>query len=187
MTLRFVIGAVAALVPAVLLGAGSNHAAETTISLADGKLQLTAPDGWVKKQPKFTDIVQYEFSTPAAEGDKTDGRVTIGPLRGGVEANQQRWLAQFEQPDHSRTADRAKQQTKQIAGHTVQLLDVSGTYLAPRFAPGGGGHLADYRMLVAVIDAGQLGTYYVRFSGPEKTVARHAADFDKMIQSLTAK
>ncbi|MCE9544392.1 MAG: hypothetical protein K8T25_02560 [Planctomycetia bacterium] len=168
-------------------GAPAALADDTAVSLADGKLSLTAPAGWTKKEPKFAGIVMFEFAAPAAEGDQTDGRVTVGPAGGGIEANQQRWLGQFVQPDGSKTEDHAVRQEKKVAGCTVHLLDISGTYMAPRFAPGGGGKLPDQRLRVAVIDAGERGIYYIRLSGPQKTVAKHAADFDKMIDGLTAK
>ena len=65
---------------------GLARAAEK-ISLADGKIQLEAPDGWVSKEPQFKGIVNYEFAVKAAGEDRQDGRVTIGGAGGGVSAN----------------------------------------------------------------------------------------------------
>jgi hypothetical protein len=179
--------------PAVLLTlAFSTHdlhaadaAAAETISLAEGKLTLTAPAGWTRKEPKFRNIVLYEFAAPKAEGDNEDGRATVGPAGGELEANQNRWLAQFKQPDGSKTADRAKRREKDVAGSKVHILDISGTYAPPPFA--GGGTFPDYRMLAAVIVTPQNGSWYVRLYGPEKTIASQADAFDKMIDSLQVK
>ena len=154
------------------------------VRLADGALQLTPPAAWTAKKPKFAGIIDYEFSVPAAEGDTTGARVVIGGAGGGIEANQQRWLRQFTQPDGARTADRAERSEQTIAGTAVTTLDVSGTYNAPPFDPGGGGARPNYRLRVAVINAGPRGAYYVKLYGPRKTVAAAEDAFDGMIDSL---
>jgi gluconolactonase len=181
---------IAALLPVALMvidsmAADPAPAAAETLSLADGKLALTAPSAWVKKEPKHRGIVLFEFAMPKAEGDPEDGRVTIGPAGGGLEANQSRWLAQFSQPDGSSSKDRAKKKEKEVAGTKVHILDLSGTYNAPPFA--GGGQFPDYRLLAAIIVTPQDGSWYVKLSGPEKTIAAQAGAFEKMIDSLQAK
>ena len=160
----------------------ADPAAAESLSLSDGKVTLTAPTGWVKKEPKFRGIALYEFAVPKAEGDAADGRVTVGQAGGDIEANQQRWLGQFAQPDGSKTADRAKHRVKDVAGAKVHLLDVSGTYVAPPFS--GGGKFPDYRMLAAIVVTPKHGSWYVRLYGPEKTIAQQVADFDKMMDGL---
>lgn len=156
-----------------------------TLSLAEGKVTLTAPSSWVKKEPKFRGIALYEFAVPKAEGDAVEGRVTVGQAGGDIDANQQRWLGQFVQADGSKTADRAKRREKEVAGAKVHLLDVSGTYVAPPFS--GGGKFPDYRMLAAIVVTPKHGSWYVRLYGPEKTIAQQAVDFDKMIDGLQIK
>lgn len=153
-----------------------------TLSLADGKVTLTAPAGWIKKEPKFRGIALYEFAVPKAEGDAAEGRVTVGQAGGDMEANQQRWLGQFAQPDGSKTANRAKHREKDVAGAKVHMLDVSGTYVAPPFS--GGGKFPDYRMLAAIVVTPKHGSWYVRLYGPEKTVAQQVENIDKMIDGL---
>jgi len=160
----------------------ADEASGNTLSLADGKLTLTAPAGWIKKEPKFRGIALYEFAVPKAEGDAEDGRVTLGAAGGDLAANQQRWLGQFVQPDGSATADRAQRQVQDVGGAKVHLLDVSGTYVAPPFS--GGGKFPNYRMLAAVIVTPKQGSWYVRFYGPEKSVAAQKAEFDKLIAGL---
>ncbi|MDH3717726.1 MAG: hypothetical protein OES79_06340 [Planctomycetota bacterium] len=157
------------------------------VRLSNGRLQLTPPADWTPKKPKFAGIVDFEFAVAAADGDSAPGRVIVGGAGGGIEANKLRWLAQYRQPDGSRSEDRAEVQKKTIADCTVHLLDVSGTYQAPPFDPGGGGPRENYRLLAAVIEAGKLGSYYVKFYGPAPTVARHEAAFHAMIKSLQQK
>ncbi|NIL97391.1 MAG: hypothetical protein GTO53_07230 [Planctomycetales bacterium] len=157
------------------------------VRLSDGRLQLTPPADWTPKKPKFAGIVDYEFSVAAVEGEPGPARVIIGGAGGGLEANQRRWLAQYRQPDGARSEDRAKIQKKTLADCTVHLLDVAGTYQAPPFDPGGGGPRENYRLLAAVIDAGKLGSYYVKFYGPAPTIARQEGAFHAMIKSLHKK
>ncbi|NIP86002.1 MAG: hypothetical protein GTO03_10740 [Planctomycetales bacterium] len=157
------------------------------VRLSEGRLQLMPPAAWTPRKPKFAGIVDYEFAVAAEEGDPGPGRVIVGGAGGGVEANLRRWLAQYRQPDGSPTEDRAKTSKKKVADCTVHVLDVSGTYQAPPFDPGGGGPRPNYRLLGAVIDAGQLGSYYVKFYGPAPTVARHEEAFAAMIDSLQKK
>lgn len=163
----------------------ADPAAAESLSLADGKVTLTAPTGWVKKEPKFRGIALYEFAVPKAEGDTVEGRVTVGQAGGDIDANQQRWLGQFVQTDGSKTGDRAKRRMKDVAGSKVHMLDVSGTYVAPPFS--GGGKFPDYRMLAAIVVTPKHGSWYVRLYGPEKTVARQAANIEKMIDGLQIK
>jgi len=166
----------------VLTSWADDPATATPMALADGKVRLAAPAGWVKKEPKFRGIALYEFALPKVEGEAADGRVTVGQAGGDLDANQQRWLAQFVQNDGSKTADRAKHRQKEVAGAKVHLLDVAGTYVAPPFS--GGGKFPDYRMLAAIIVTPKHGSWYVRLYGPEKTVSQQTADFDKMIDGL---
>lgn len=154
------------------------------ILLAGDKLSLTPPAGWTYKEPRFRGIVDYEYSIAPVKGDSFSGRVTVGGAGGGIEANKQRWIGQYRQPDGKKTADRARLKEKKIAKCTVHLLDITGTYNAPPFEPGGGGAREGYRMLAAIIDAGKMGAYYVKCYGPARTIAEEEAGFNKMIDGL---
>jgi hypothetical protein len=168
----------------VVVHAAADETEGHTVSLARNKLEMTAPAEWTPKRPKFAGIVDYEFAVAAAGDDAQPARVTVGGAGGGIDANKRRWLAQFRQPDGARTEDRARVKQKTIADCTVHTLDVTGTYQAPPFDPGGGGPRKNYRLLAAVIDAGKLGSYYVKLYGPAPTIAANEAAFAGMIDSL---
>ena len=51
-------------------------AGSAEIGLAEGKLQLTAPKTWVRKQPK-TRIVEHEFAVPVAEGARAKSSLLL--------------------------------------------------------------------------------------------------------------
>ncbi len=157
-----------------------------TIVLGGGKLRLKAPAKWVRKQPQ-TQIVEHEFAIPAAEGDKTDGRLTIMGAGGGIEANIDRWYGQFTQPDGANTRDRAKVKKIKVAGQEVHLVDISGTFKDQRGPVAPAVERPKYRMLAAIIVTQGQGSYFVKFYGPERTVTENEKAFVTMIDGLEYK
>lgn len=159
---------------------------EPSISLADGKVTLKAPKSWDKKQPR-TRIVDFEFEAPAAEGDETPARVTVMGAGGSVDANIERWISQFSQPDGKSTKDRAKNEKREIAGQTVHIVDIAGTFKdqAGPFAPAV--VREDYRMIGAIIVTDKLGQYFIKMYGPSSTVAKNEKPFHEMLDSLKVK
>lgn len=158
--------------------------ASLEIALADGKLALTAPEGWVRQQPRSR-IVEHEFSVPAAEGDEQDGRVTVMGAGGSIEDNIARWCDQFLQPDGADSREKALVEELNVAGQSVVLVDISGTYLdkpfpmAREFVEREG-----YRMLGAIIRTEKLGNYFVKFYGPAHTVTNYEDAFQQMVEQL---
>ena len=165
--------------------AEKNEGHDQSIVIADGKLQLTAPKSWTRKEPQ-TSIVEYEFAIPAVEGDAQGGRMTVMGALGSIDANIDRWKGQFSQPD-GENKDKARIKKKQIAGLDVHLVDISGTFKDQRgpFAPAT--ERPNYRMLAAIIETKNTGNYFVKFYGPEKTVAKNEKAFNEMIESLEKK
>ena len=100
--------------------------------IAGDTLLLEAPTGWKRVQPK-SGIVETEFAIPSA-GDMAPGRMTVMGAGGSVQANVDRWYGQFAQPDGSATKDKATTKTIKLAGCTVTMVDVAGTY---KDMPGG--------------------------------------------------
>jgi hypothetical protein len=158
----------------------------TAMALAGGKLQLKAPASWTRKKPQ-TMIVEHEFAIPAAAGDKTDGRLTVMAAGGGVEANIDRWYGQFTQPDGGNTRERAKVKNIKVAGQEVHLVDISGTFRDQRGPAAPAVEQPKYRMLAAIIATNGMGNYFIKFYGPERTVADNEKAFLTMIEGLERK
>lgn len=129
------------------------------------------------------------YAVPAAPGDKEDGECGVfyfGPGQGGsVEANLDRWINQFEQPDGKPSKQAAQVRKRTIHGIAVTTADVSGAY------SGMGGPMATsksvkpgYRLLGAIAEAPQ-GAVFFKFAGPAKTVAANQARFEALLNSLT--
>lgn len=175
----------------LLLGISKpSRAADEMIAVADGKLRLKAPAGWVRKQPS-SGIVEHEFSIPKAEGDSADGRMTVMGAGGSIDANIDRWLGQFIGADGEKlTREKARIEKKKVAEEDVVIVDISGTYLdkpGGPFAPGAAVERKNYRMLAGVITTKNLGNYFFKFYGPEKTIEAHEDAFVKMLDSLEKK
>jgi len=156
-------------------------------TIADGAFSLEAPSGWKRVAPK-SGIVETEFAIPS-EGDLAAGRMTVMGAGGTVQANVDRWYGQFSQPDGSATKDKATSKTLKLAGCTVTLVDVAGTYKDMPGGPFAGGQAVDrpdYRMLAAIVETPGRGSYFLKFYGPGATVAKHADGFRKMVEGLVA-
>jgi len=153
------------------------------VKLARGAFTLKAPGEWKKVKPRVR-IIEHEFSIPAAEGDERAGRMTIMGAGGSIEANIKRWFGQFSQPDGGSTEERADVEEKTIAGQKVHIVDVAGTYNDKRgpFAPGV--KRPKYRMLAAIVETKGKGNYFLKFYGPQKTVAANEKAFEAMVNSL---
>jgi len=161
------------------------------IDVADGKIVFTAPASWDRKTPRVK-FIEHEFAVPAAKGDSEDGRVTVMGAGGSVEANVDRWIGQFKQPDGSETKNVVPEadRKQRIAGLEVQMIDLAGTYHdnPTPFAPNSKAvDRDDYRMLAAIVVAPKLGNYFIKFYGPKQTVGDHAEEFKKMIAGLELK
>lgn len=166
-------------------------AAEKKIALADGKLVLKAPDQWKAVPPKSR-IVQYEFAAPADETKpENQARITIMGAGGSIADNIARWYDQFQQPDGSATKDKSKQEKIEVAGQTIHLVDIPGT-----FKDSGGGPFFQqrppvmrdkYRMLGAIIETKDMGQHFLKITGPAETVEKLKDGFRKMLEGLEVK
>jgi hypothetical protein len=157
-----------------------------TITLAEGKISLAVSGAWTKKEPSVR-IIEAEFAVPAAEGDAADGRLTIMAAGGSIEQNIERWIGQFTQPGGKNTKDAVKQEQTKVDGQAVHLVDISGTFKDQRgpFAPAS--VYEDHRMLAAIVSTENSGRYFIKLTGPQKTIAANEEAFRKMIESLDVK
>jgi hypothetical protein len=145
-----------------------------------GGLSWTTPSTWKRAGPKPMRVATY--TVPPTAGDKEGGECAVNYFGqgqgGGIQANVDRWIGQFQQP----TAKHSGKKT--IHGLNVTTVDVIGTYM------GMGGPMAathtpknGYRLLGAIVE-GPEGTVFFKFTGPLKTVVANQATFDKMLDTL---
>ncbi len=145
-----------------------------------GDLTLTVPADW-KEQPPANRLRLAQFSIPAITGDKDPGELVISFFQGdggGVDPNLKRWNDQF-------TGDNKKIKLAQgeCAQGTYHFSDVSGTYLKPIGPPIAGKKepTPDYRSLGIILQVKDKGNYFLRLTGPDRTIAAAAEKLRQMI------
>ena len=153
-------------------------------------LTFAAPPAW-KARPAVSSMRVAEFVVPKAAGDGEDAELIVyffgslfGRLAGGVDANVDRWISQMQQPDGSASKDRARREAQTINGLKVTTVDLSGTYIA-EVRPGASEryHKPNFRLRAAVVET-KSGPYYLKMTGPAKTMAAADADFKKFLASV---
>jgi len=155
----------------------SSH--DTTSAVAG--VHWVVPKTWGTMPPRQMRVATY--SIPAAGGDAEGGECAVfffGSGQGGdVDANIERWAAQF------KSTGQPARSAREVNGMKTTLVQIAGTYLAP-----GGpmmqsqGEKPNYRLLGAIVAAPE-GSVFFKLTGPAKTVAAAEADFNKMIGGLS--
>ena len=156
--------------------------ASALVAESAASLKWAAPAGWVSQGSAPFRVVTY--AVPAAAGsDKAECIVYFfGAGQGGsVEANLERWKGQFSQSGKPAEAKVAK---RMVRGVSMTTIDLTGAYVATGGqVKEGQGPQAGYRMLAAVAE-GAGGNIFIRFIGPEKTVAAGMAKYEQLLTSL---
>ena len=172
---------------APVAAAPSNAPAASDLPMpAQSAAKWDAPKTW-KVGPE-RQMRSATYFTPAAAGDPEGGECAVfANIGGGVQANVDRWIGQFKQPDGSASQAKAKTEKKTINGMPATLIELTGTF------NGGGAMMnpgapapaekAGYRLLGAIVEA-PSGPLYFKLTGPAKTVAAAQADFMTMLNSL---
>lgn len=152
--------------------------AEETKSIKLEGITLKAPESW-KQQPPANRLRLAQFAIPAAEGDKEPAELVISFFRGdggGVDPNLKRWNDQFTAEGRKITITKGASPQGGYFFH-----DVTGTYLKSEgggpFAPGKQTPTPGYRSLSVILQVPDEGNYFLRLTGPAKTVSAVADAF----------
>src|SRR5262245_34176139 len=152
-------------------------------------LRFAVPRTW-DRVPAASDFRAAQWKAPHAAGDAEDAEVVLfffGKGKGGgVDENLDRWYGQFSMPDGRTARDAAVVTIRTVNGLRVTAVDLAGTY-KPGQMPSGPlpPPKRDFRMLAAVVE-GDDGPWFLKMTGPQRTIAAAKPDFDAVIASLTA-
>ena len=157
----------------------------TTLGAQSGALTFTAPAAWTPR-PAASSMRVAEFVVARAPGDPEDAEVIVyffGGSGGSVDANIERWVGQFKSDTGAALAPPARASSS-VGTLTVTQIDVSGTYVA-EVKPGSAErhNKPHFRMRAAVVETPK-GPYFIKFTGPAKTVAQASSTFDALVKSL---
>ena len=149
-------------------------------------LVFSKPDVW-KTTPTTSSMRVAQFAIPHAEGDAADAEVVVyyfGGSGGSVDANIERWVAQIQQPNGRSSSAVAQRSTRKVNGLEVALVDVSGTYVA-EVTPGSADrhNSPNFRLRAAVVSTPK-GPYFIKLTGPAKTVAAAESAFERFLSSI---
>lgn len=149
-------------------------------------LKYDVPAGWVAASPSSPMRVA-EFTLPRKAPDDEDASLVIyyfGGSGGSVQANLDRWIGQMKQPDGRPSSSVATTTKFESHGLAITLLDVTGTYVAA-VSPGATEHYdrPGSRLRAAVVETPH-GPYFIKLTGPERTVARWDDAFAHFLESL---
>ncbi|MFT5121670.1 MAG: hypothetical protein ACI9TH_003443 [Kiritimatiellia bacterium] len=146
-----------------------------TKAVKAGDLSLNIPSTWTQEETT-SNMRLAQFVVPgAAEGEQADLVIYYfgAASGGGVKANIDRWVGQFAE------AGRASKETKGTSANgPFDLVSVTGTYNKPvgppimrKTAPTPG-----QQMLAAIVQTDN-GNYFLKFTGPEKTLKIREKEF----------
>jgi hypothetical protein len=161
---------------------------------ATGELRYDVPEGWQAEKPNSNmRVAQYRL--PRADGDSADAELVLyyfGQGQGGTaQANIDRWLNQMQQPDGSPSKEKATIENLTVNGMLVTTVDVVGKYNGGMASPGATpsatpADMSNYRMRAAIIETPK-GSYFVKLTGPQKTVSRWEQAYIDYIKSFKFK
>ncbi len=148
-------------------------------------LEFEAPSTWISETPSSSmRLAQYRL--PHIEGDPEDAELAVfyfGGQGGSVQANVDRWIGQFSNPDGSPVTDPRVSQ-RDTNGIPLTLVDVGGTYhqaQGPMMAATTAKE--NYRMLAAVAE-GPGGPAFFKLTGPQPTVDHFEESFNSFLDAL---
>ncbi len=154
-----------------------------TIAMAGGKAIAAKPADWKTVKPKMQ-MIEHEFNAPEVGEDSA--RITIMQATGSIDANIDRWVAQFE----GAKREDAKVEDKEVSGVKVHVVDITGTFVQKMggpFAPGPTEKLENHRMLAAIIETKEEGKIFIKMTGPAATVEKLADGMKKMVYEIEVK
>ena len=165
---------------------GTAAIALAVLQAAPAGLKFTAPAAW-QSRPAASTMRVAEFAVPRAAGDPEDAELVVyffGISVGSVNSNVDRWISQMQQPDGSASKDKARREAQTINALKVTTVDLPGTYVA-EVRPGATERYnkPNFRLRAAVIETPR-GAYYIKMTGPAKTMAAADADFRKFLATL---
>jgi hypothetical protein len=153
-------------------------------------LKSSVPASWKAEDVGGNKMRAYQFKLPRAKDDSADAELVVfyfGPGGGGsAEDNVKRWKGMVEAPEGKKPVEAAKVEKFKVGDVPVTYLDAQGTYLfkaRPFDANAKAERKPDYRLLGVVFESPK-GPYFIRVTGPAKTVEEHKKEFDAWLKGM---
>jgi gluconolactonase len=179
MSIRSRVTCAAALFFAALALACGSHAnaadAPATKTIKAGELSLTVPEAW-EKQPVRSQFRKAQMKVPDVAGDKDETDFVVYYFDGGgggIDPNVQRWVGSF-----LPTGRKLKVTSGKSSQGDYVFVDLQGTWKKPigPMVQQKTEEMPNSRALSVILTTKE-GNYYLRLTGPEKTVSANADAF----------
>ena len=166
----------------LVLSLPTAFAADAPKSFPVGGLTFQRPEAWGWTETR-SPMRKAQLSVPGSDA-KSGGEVVFfhfGPGNGGgVQANVDRWLGQFEEKGAALVS---KVETVKVRNQDLTFVRAQGTYLSGM--PGGPKTPQPDTLLLGAIVPGPEGAVFVRFTGPSVTGKSAEPAFRKMAEGAT--
>jgi hypothetical protein len=139
-------------------------------------LEWKAPARW-QLVPNSNSMRLATYRIPHAPGDATDAELSITRAGGSPDANAQRWIGQFAD-DGTRTSKRS---TRKVGLLEVSIVEVQGSYSGGMGKEGAS--QTGWALLGAIVPTGAT-PYFLKLTGPAKSVLAARSEFDALVGSL---
>lgn len=144
-------------------------------------IQFTVPADW-EERPLASTFISAEYRLPGPGGP---ARLTLSTAGGDVEGNIKRWIDQFQRGPSDPAPKRSK---LTVIGMESEFIELSGTFLGSMekaMSGSGDNRTPNAMMLGIVVPAPNGRNYFLKLTGPQKTVEAQRAAFEKF--ATTAK
>jgi len=152
-----------------------------------GEISFKVPEDWKSEQPK-SQMRKAQYRVPGVDGAQdAEMAVFVFPGTGGsVQANIDRWVGQFVQPDGSDSGEKSETKKMIINNLPVTIIYLTGTYLAsasPMMMGGPKVEKTGYAMLAAIVETSK-DPWFFKMVGPQQTIDHRRPEFDKFVNSF---
>lgn len=156
-------------------GGGAADAPAQAAGPSGIRFQATTPEGWTPRAGSMMRELNYTL------GENGEGECYLSLLpgaAGGLLANVNRWRGQMSQPPIDEAAAAALPKTT-LFGREAVFIDIEGAFQGM----GAADAKSDYRMLGVILTA-DVGTVFVKLTGPKALVAANEENFKTFYTSL---
>lgn len=166
--------------PATTTTAAATQTAQS--KAGPGEILWDVPKSW-KEIPNPNAMRIATYLVARADGDPDDGEMSVSRVGGSVEANLQRWKAQFDpvKPDSTKRFERT------IAGLKVTIFETAGSYTGMVVKGQQTKSRENWALLAAIVEVPGGDPWFFKLTGPEKTLAAARPDFESLANSVRPK
>lgn len=141
-------------------------------------LSWNAPANWTKV-PNTNAMRLATYHVAAAAGARDEAELTVVRAGGSTDANIERWMGQFDNPDGIVRDKRV------VHGLTIATLEVRGTFRGGGMVAAGANEPKPGWMLKGAVVETADGPYFFKLTGPSASVVAARAGFDALLGSIT--